>query len=175
MKKLALAGLTALIVAGLALEAIAQGGSRGTSSISLHGKTVSVEYGRPGLNGRTTDALLGRLQPGELWRLGSNTSTTFKTEVDLAFGDVTVPAGTYSIWMQRQSDNSWKLLFDKKHGQWGSPAPPASEAFASAPLTQSAASSPVETLTLTLHKQGGGGDLVIQWGTLEVTANFTAK
>jgi hypothetical protein len=25
--------------------------------------------------------------------------------------------------MQRQEDNSWKLLFDKKHGQWGAPSP----------------------------------------------------
>ena len=119
MKKFAMGVLNVLMVACFAAVALAQGNPRGTSSLTINGKTVSVEYGRPSLKGRTTDALLGRLKPGSLWRLGADTSTTFKTDIDLAFGDVTIPAGEYSIWMQRQEDNSWKLLFDKQHGQWG--------------------------------------------------------
>ena len=121
MKKFAIGVLSVLMVACFAAVALAQGDPRGTSSLTINGKTVSVEYGRPSLKGRTTDALLGRLKPGRLWRLGADTSTTFKTDIDLAFGDVTIPAGEYSIWMQRQEDNSWKLLFDKQHGQWGLP------------------------------------------------------
>jgi hypothetical protein len=172
MKKLAM-GL--LMVACCAAVVSAQGNPRGTSTLTLKGKTVSVDYGRPSLKGRTTDALLGMLQPGSLWRLGADSSTTFKTDIDLAFGSVTVPAGEYSIWMQRQADNSWKLLFDKQHGQWGEPAPAASECFASAALKESKPSKPVEMVTLTLSKAGSGGALLIQWGTLEATANFKAK
>jgi hypothetical protein len=77
--------------------------------------------------------------------------------------------------MQRQADNSWKLLFDKKHGQWGAPAPDASEAFASVPLTTEKATAPVEMVTLTLSKAGGGADLVIEWGTLKASAMFKSK
>jgi len=174
MKKFAMGLLSVLMVACFAAVALAQAGPRGTSSLTLKGKTVSVEYGRPSLRGRTTDELLGKLPAGGFWRMGSNTSTTFKTETDLAFGDVTVPAGEYSLWMQRQDDNSWKLVFNKQHGQWGTQHD-ASQDFASVPLKESKAANPIEMVTLTLSKAGGGGTLTIQWGTLEVAAGFIAK
>jgi hypothetical protein len=175
MRKLGMAVLGLMIVAGLAAVGLAQDHSRGTSTLTIKGKTISVDYGRPSLKGRTTDELLGKLKSGGVWRLGANSSTTFKTGIDLAFGDVTVPAGEYSIWMQRQEDNSWKLLFDKKHGQWGDPTPDPADCFASTPLTESKAASSVETLTLTLSKVSGGGALTIKWGTLEVATKFKAK
>jgi hypothetical protein len=174
MRKIAIAALSVMMLACLAAVTLAQGNPRGKSTITLKGKAVSVEYGRPSLKGRTTDALLGRLQPGGLWRLGADTSTTFKTDGDLTFGDVTIPAGEYSIWMQRQADNSWKLLFDKKHGQWGEPTPDPADCFASVPLKESKPAASVEsvTITLSLRKAGGGATIKIQWGTLEVAADF---
>ena len=175
MKKFAMGVLSVLVVACFAAVALAQGNPRGTSTVTIKGKTVSVDYGRPSLKGRTTDELLGKLPTGSLWRLGADSSTTFKTDVDLAFGDVTIPAGEYSIWMQRQADNSWKLLFDKQHGQWGSPSPDASQCFASVPLTESKPAKSVEMVTLTLRKAGNGGTLTIEWGTLEAVASFTVK
>jgi hypothetical protein len=59
MKKLARGVLSVLMVAGFAAMAFAQGNPRGTSTLTLKGKTVSVDYGRPSLKGRTTDQLLG--------------------------------------------------------------------------------------------------------------------
>ena len=175
MKRLMTAVLSVLTIACLAITAFAQGNPRGTSKLMINGKTVSVDYGRPSLKGRTTDELLGQLKPGALWRLGADKSTTFATEVDLEFGDVTIPAGQYSIWMQRQEDNSWKLLFDKEHGQWGAPSPDASACFASVPLKETKPAKSIEMVTLTLHKAAGGGTLTIQWGTLEASAGFKAK
>ena len=174
MKKFAIGLLSALMVVCFAAAACAQAGPRGTSTLTIKGKTVSVEYGRPSLRGRTTDELLGKLPAGGFWRLGSNKAATLKTGVDLAFGDVTVPAGEYSIWMQRQDENSWKLVFNKQHGQWGTEHD-TSQDFASAPMEVSKPSAPVEMVTLTLHKAGGGGTLTIEWGTLEAVASFTAK
>ena len=174
MKKMAIGALSVMAVACFAAVMMAQGNSRGTSTVTLNGKTVSVEYGRPSLKGRTTDELLGRLKPGAAWRLGADTSTTFKSAIDLAFGDVTVPAGEYSIWMARGSDNSWKLVFNKQHGQWGTQHD-ASQDFASVPLVESKPAESVEMVTLTLSKAGNGGKLLIQWGTLEATASFKAK
>jgi hypothetical protein len=173
MKKLAMGVLSVLMVACFA--AVAFGfNPRGTSTLTINGKTVLVEYGRPSLKGRTTDELLGKLKPGAAWRLGADKSTTFKTEIDLAFGDVTVPAGEYSLWMQRQGYNSWKLVFNKQHGQWGT-LHDTSQDLASVPLKESKALEPVEMVTLTLRTADGGGTLTIQWGTLEVAASFKAK
>jgi hypothetical protein len=106
--------------------------------------------------------------------MGSNKSTTFKTEIDLDFGGVTVPAGEYSLWMQRQDDNSWKLVFNKQHSQWGTEHD-ASQDFASVPLKESKAAEPVEMVTITLSKASGGGTLTIEWGTLKASASFKAK
>jgi len=175
MKRFVMGLLSVLMMACFAAMAFGQRNPRGTPSLTLNGKTVSVDYGRPSLKGRTTDDLLGRLKPGSLWRLGADTSTTFKTDIDLDFGGVTIPAGEYSIWMQLQEDKSWKLLFDKQHGQWGEPTPDASQCFASVPLNETKPSKPVEMVTITLSKTDGGGTVTIEWGTLEVSASFKAK
>jgi len=182
LKKIAIGILSVLMAVCFAVAALAQAGPRGTSTLTLKGKTVSVEYGRPSLKGRTTDELLGRLPAGGFWRLGSNKSTTFKTELDLAFGDVTVPVGEYSLWMQRQEDNSWKLVFNKVHGQFGAKEADQpgsghdpSQDFASVPLIESKPAKPAEMVTLTLSKASGGGTITVQWGTLEVAASFKAK
>ena len=177
MKKIAMGLLGVLLVAGLAAVALAQHHARNprsASTLTLKGKTISVDYGQPSLKGQTIEQRLGALKPGDLWRMGADSSTTFKTETDLAFGHVTIPAGEYSIWMQQQADKTWKLLFDKKHGQWGAPAPPASEAFASAPMKETKAADSVDLVTIKLAKAGKGGTLTVQWGTMEVTASFKA-
>jgi len=174
MKKVMIMLLSALVVATFAVSALAQGNPRGTAKLTLKGKTVSVEYGRPSLKGRSVDELLSQLKAGEVWRLGADKSTTLSTGVDLAFGDTTVPAGDYSLWMQKQADNSWKLVFNKQHGQWGTKHDAAQDA-ASAPLKQSQAAKPAEMVTITLAKAGAGGAITIEWGTMTVTAGFTAK
>lgn len=176
MKKLAMGVVSVMMVACFAAGAWAQRNPRGTTSLTINGKTVSVDYGRPALKGRTIDdtTLLGKLPPGGFWRMGDNTSTTMKTEIDLAFGDVTVPAGEYSLWMQRQEDKSWKLVFNKQHGQWGTQHDP-SQDLASAPMKEAKPTEPAEMVTITLSKADGGGTLTVQWGTLEASASFTAK
>ncbi len=175
MKRAGMTLLCALMVAFCAGVVWAQGNPRGTSTMTINGKTVSVEYGRPSLKGRTTDELLGRLSSGAFWRLGADTSTTFKTGVDLDFSDGVVPAGEYSLWMQRAVDaNTWNLVFNKQHGQWGTEHD-SSQDLVFIPLKQSKAAQPVETLTITLRKAGGGGTITIQWGTLSVAASFKAK
>jgi hypothetical protein len=172
MRKLATGLMMGLMVVGLAKVAFAQRNPRGTSTLTINGKTVSVEYGRPSLKGRTTDDLLGRLE--HVWRLGADKSTTFKSEVDLAFGNVTIPTGEYSLWMQRQADKSWKLVFNKQHGQWGTQHDAAQD-LASVPLKETKLAKPVEMVTITLAKARKRRTITIQWGTLEVSASFTAK
>jgi len=174
MKRL-LVGVLAMGLLVVTVEsALAQGNPRGTTKITVGGKTVSVEYGRPSLNGRKVSELLDQVEPGTPWRLGADKSTTFSTGVDLQFGDVTVPSGEYSLWLGRGDDKSWKLVFNKQHGQWGTQHDAAQD-LASVPLKESSATSPAETVTITLTKAGGGGMIAIQWGETKLTTNFKAK
>lgn len=144
---------------------------RGTAELTLNGKKISVEYGRPSLNGRTVNDLLGQLPAGEFWRLGADKSTTFSTTGDLMFGDVKVPKGEYSLWAQKQADGSWKLVFNKQHGQWGTNHDAAQD-FASVPLKTEKESKPAEQVTVTLAEEHGGGEISIQWGDMELSATF---
>ena len=173
MKRLLIAVLAmACIVAGVE-SGLAQGNPRDTAKISLGGKAISVEYGRPSLKGRSVADLLSQLKPGDFWRLGADKSTTFSTAADLQFADVTIPKGEYSLWAQRGADNSWKLVFNKQHGQWGTQHD-ASQDFASVPLTQAKAANSSEMVTISLTKSGGGV-IAIQWGDMKLTASFKAK
>jgi len=174
MRQVTLVLLSVTMMIALAASALAQRNPRGTANLTLKGKTVSVEYGRPSLKGRTVDQMLSQLKAGDVWRLGADKSTTFTTVLDLAFGDVTVPAGEYSLWMQKQADNSWKLVFNKEHGKWGTQHDAAQD-LVSAPLKQLQAAESVEMVTITLAEAGEGGVISIEWGTMKVTASFTAK
>ncbi|MBZ5543430.1 MAG: DUF2911 domain-containing protein [Acidobacteriia bacterium] len=174
MKRLlSMLGVTALLFC-LAAIAYAQGQARGAAKLELKGQTVSVDYGQPALNGRTVQQLIGQLKPGDVWRLGSNKSTTFSTGTDLVFGDVTVPKGEYSLWARKEADGGWKLVFNKQHGQWGTQHDAAQD-LAAAPLTETKASKSAEQVTISLEKAGDGGTITIQWGDMLLSANFAAK
>jgi len=168
----AISAVMAMLVATAAC--LAQGNGRGTAKLTLDGAEITVDYGRPSLKGRTVKDLLGQLGAGDFWRMGANQSTTFSTTKDLQFGEVTVPKGEYSLWAQKQSDGSWKLVFNKQHGQWGTDHDPARD-FASVPLKQETEGKSAEMVTITLEKENGAGEFSVQWGEMEMTANFSVK
>ena len=174
MKRFLIAVLAMAIIGVVAESGLAQRNPRGTAKIIIGGKAVSVEYGRPSLKGRAVADLLSQLKAGDFWRLGADKSTTFSTAADLLFGDVTVASGDYSLWAERGEGNSWKLVFNKQHGQWGTQHD-ASQDLASVPLKETKASNSAEMVTITLSKQGAGGVITIQWGDMKLTAAFKVK
>jgi len=173
MKRLLWSLWSVALLVSFAGMAGAQGNPRMTAKLELKGQTVSVEYGRPALKGRTVEQLLGQLGPGDVWRLGADKSTTFSTGVDLVFGDVTVPKGEYSLWARKAADG-WKLVFNKQHGQWGMQHDAAQD-LAATPLKETKGSKPEEMVTISLAKEGEGGAITIQWGETVLSANFKAK
>ncbi len=164
-----IAGLAVLLA--LAGTACAQGNPRGKAELSLGGKNVSVDYGRPSLKGRSVQDMLSKLGAGEVWRLGADTSTTFSTSGDLMFGDAKVPKGDYSLWARKEADKSWKLVFNTQHGQWGTEHDDSKD-LAAVLLKETKASEPAEQVTIALAKADEGGKVTIQWGDLELAATF---
>jgi hypothetical protein len=174
MKRLLIAVLTMAVIGVVAENMLGQRNARETVKISVGSKTISVDYGRPSLKGRAVADMLAQLKPGDFWRLGADKSTTFSTTADLQFADVTVPNGEYSLWAEREADNSWKLVFNKQHGQWGTQHD-ASQDLASVPLEETKASNSAEMVTINLSKEGAGGVITIQWGDMKLTADFKVK
>lgn len=174
MKRLFLSSVGLAVLVGMSLPLWAQHNSRGKSEVTLKGQAVSVEYGRPSLHGRTVTEMLAKLEPGQFWRLGADQSTTFTTETALAFGKAKIPAGTYSLWAERASGNSWKLVFNKQHGQWGTEHN-AKLDFASVPLKEEKAADSADLLTIDLKRMGSGAEFSVHWGDLKLVTNFRAQ
>lgn len=87
-----------------------------TASVTVAGGTIDVKYNTPKMRNRK---IMGSLVPyGQVWRTGANAATTMVTSVPLKFGNLTVPAGTHTIYTL-PTENSWQLIINNQTGQWG--------------------------------------------------------
>src|SRR5438309_7648567 len=87
-----------------------------SAQVTLKGKKITIEYGRPYLKGRKVGQELAPY--GKVWRTGADEATALTTETDLTIGGVKVPAGKYTLYTL-PSEGTWKLIINKETGQWG--------------------------------------------------------
>jgi hypothetical protein len=90
--------------------------ARETVSATLNGKKVAIDYGRPGLNGRTVDDLVGQLPPDRVWRAGANEVTTLTSDADILIGGKKVAAGKYSVYVYAPATGDWALILNTDPG-----------------------------------------------------------
>jgi len=90
--------------------------ARETVSATLNGKKVAIDYGRPGLNGRKMDELIGQLPPDRVWRAGANEVTTLTTDTDVLIGGKKVAAGKYSVYVYAPESGDWALILNTDPG-----------------------------------------------------------
>ena len=152
----------ALVVAAVLLTQFsleAQQDVRGTAEIMLNGKKISIEYGRPSLRGRD---MLAKAEPGMIWRMGMNAPTTMKTEANLQFGGVPVPAGDYKLQAKYVGADQWELMLNGGE--------------AVVPLKAEVLDDSVETFSIYLVRSRSGdpgaGALWASWGTKKLTAEL---
>lgn len=80
------------------------------------GKWIEITYSRPMLRQRENifgaGAEYGKtvLAGAPVWRVGANQSTRINTEVPLVFGGKTLPAGSYSVYVDLK-EGAWELIF----------------------------------------------------------------
>ena len=146
---------------GLTAAAAAQGNPRGEAKVTLAGKPIVVNYGRPSLKGRD---MLGKAEVGQEWRMGADTPTTLDTPVTLSFGSTRVPPGQYVLRAKKVSDKDWVLKLERD-----------GKAAAEVPLQGSPLEKSVEVFTIDLAEEQGQGVFRMSWGNLALAARFTAK
>jgi hypothetical protein len=79
--------------------------------------TVSIEYSRPSLKGRTM--IGGDLIPfGKVWRTGANKVPNLKISDDVSIEGQKVAAGTYGVFTIPDK-NEWTIILSKNPNQWG--------------------------------------------------------
>ena len=135
---------------------------------TIDGAAISIEYGRPFLKGRP----LEKLAPaGREWRTGADEATTLITDKPLKFENLSVPAGTYTLYTV-PGDKEWQLVISKSTGQWGVPYP-AGQDLGRVPMTTGKTKAPVEQLTISIDDTRTGGTLRVEWGDTSASVPFT--
>jgi len=154
----------------LAVSTFAQD-NRGTAEVTIKGKKISIDYGRPSLKGRD---IFSMIQPGMVWRLGMNQATQITTDADLMVAGKEVKAGKYTLWAKKTGADSWVLAFHPKTGVWGEPA--LKEGFiAELPLKMEKATDSAEQLTIALADMKGKANIKVHWGTAVLAGSFDVK
>ena len=83
------------------------------------GDRITITYGRPFSKDRK---IWGALVPYDKpWRLGSDEATTLITQKPIMFGETTIPAGVYTLYMVPSESGTSKLAFSSNLGGWGIP------------------------------------------------------
>jgi hypothetical protein len=169
--------LLALFTFVLTTVSFAQMGGRPSPAESAScdlggGKSIKTNYSSPRMKGRK---IYGDLVPfGKVWRTGANEATTFVTSSDVAVGDKTVPAGSYTLFTVPNADK-WTLIINKKTGEWGIPYKYESDELARVDMKVSKLPSPLENFTISYANAGGGCTLQIDWETTRASVDIAAK
>ncbi|HET7102034.1 MAG TPA: DUF2911 domain-containing protein [Terriglobia bacterium] len=145
---------------------LAQGGSRGEASATIGSAHVTIDYGRPMLEGRDP---MSMLKPGQVWRLGAGAPTTISTDQDLMFGSTRVPKGKHILLAQMTEPGKWVLLASTKPFN----AYDSGAKVAETPMKLEKGQDSVEQMAIKLSGNGSQGDLEIAWGTSRLAATFS--
>ena len=156
------------LVALTLLTGPAYGQDRGETKVTIGSANVSIEYGRPQLKGRDP---LKMIQPGGIWRLGSNAPTTITSDVDLDFGGTRVTKGKHILLARLAEPGKWSLVVSAKNAFQYEP----SAKLAEVPMELKEEKESVEALTinLSLGDHNKRGVIEVTWGTLRLLAFFT--
>lgn len=139
-----------------------------TATATIAGKTITIDYNSPRVKGReghifTKDGLISHNPHYPVWRAGANAATTLKTDGDMMIGDLMVPKGTYTLFVDITNPDAWTLIVSKKTGEWGL-AYDASQDLGKVKMKMSKPPSMVEELKYTITgDMGSSGRITLAW------------
>ncbi|HEY3835359.1 MAG TPA: DUF2911 domain-containing protein [Bryobacteraceae bacterium] len=132
------------------------------TSVKLGGKDVVIEYNAPSMRDRKVEG--GLIPYDHIYRMGADAATTLTTETDLTIGNLNVPKGVYTLYLQAKESGPWQLAVNKQTKQWGTMYNQAQD-LGRADMKVTKLDSPVEVFKITLSPKGGqAAELVVEWG-----------
>ncbi len=139
-----------------------------TESATIGGATISIDYSSPRVRGREgqlfgPDGRIGEDPNYPIWRAGANSATTLHTNAAIRIGDVDVPAGDHTLYVNLADPDNWELVINNQTGQWGLEYDQSQDLGRTA-MIMSAPASMVEELKYTLSAGSGNeGTLTLAW------------
>jgi hypothetical protein len=168
-----------LLIAAAAF-AFAQTKAGLTESATIGGKTITIKYASPAVNGRVgklfgKDGRISQDAHYPVWRAGANAATALHTDADLDLGGLTVPKGDYTLFVNLANPASWELIVNKQTGQSGLDYD-SKQDLGHVKMTTGKPAAMVEQLKYTLTSSGGNkGKLELAWENVTASVNFTVK
>lgn len=137
---------------------------------------VRVCYSRPSARGRTIyGEQEGLVRYGRYWRTGANEPTMIFTDQALQIGDVSVPAGRYSLYTFPGPD-AWEVVVNGSTFHWGVPYTRGLEAqeIGRTTVPVDSLGSFVEQFRIQPVTQSGNTALQLAWGAIGVSVPLRA-
>jgi hypothetical protein len=175
---LALAAVTGLVFAQDAPPKKAPASPAAEATATLGGKAVTIKYSAPSVKGRKIFGAKDVLLPdGMIWRAGANQATALHTEGDITIGDVKVPAGDYTLYIELDP-KAWVLLISKQKGQWGigrdGTTFDKTQELGRVTMKMNPVNAPIETFKISIDAQGAKGTVTFAWETKSASAPIAA-
>jgi hypothetical protein len=146
---------------------------RATAYAGFNRGPIFVNYGRPAVRERTVWG--GSLIPYDsIWRAGANEATHLATSKPITIGDMNLPAGLYTLWIQHTRAGTY-LIVNKQVGQWGTDYNAAQD-IGRVKMEMAKTPEHVEDFTITVRSAGANrGAIEFAWGDSVATAAFTTR
>ena len=149
-------------------------------SATIGGHAITISYSSPGVKGRegnifTKDGLISHNPHYPVWRAGANAATALHTDADIKLGDLAVPKGDYTLFVDISDPDNWVLIVNKQTGQGGL-SYDASQDLGKTKMHMSKPPSMVENLKYTITDSGGGkGTLTLAWEDHSASVPISTK
>lgn len=151
------------------------------ATVSLGGHTITIDYNAPSVKGREGQIFNqgGLIQKTHkqypVWRAGANKATLLSTDADLKIGNLDVPPGKYTLFVDIADPDHWVLIVNKKTDEWGL-AYDASQDVGKTPMKMLKPPAMVEQLKYTLtSKSNTKGTLTLAWENHEASVPIEVK
>jgi hypothetical protein len=144
-----------------------------TAVVTVDGSEMFIEYGRPSTRGRKIFGALIRWD--EVWCPGADEATYLSTSKALKVGNLALPAGKYSLWIQ-PTEEIWTLIFNSEWDTFHTAHRSRSD-VGRVPMQKEMLPGTVEQLTFTIEPTtpGAGGRIAMSWATTKVSVPFAVE
>ncbi|MFO0093858.1 MAG: DUF2911 domain-containing protein [Gemmatimonadaceae bacterium] len=147
---------------------------RASVAQTVDGTTITVDYSRPRLRGRTH--ISGGLEKwGTVWTPGADDATAIRLTRPATVAGLQVPAGRYSVWFVLREQAPWTLVLDPRDSLFHTEHPDSTAAQLRAPIVPFDVPN-TEVLTWAFPEvTNRGATLEFRWGTQGVALPITVQ
>jgi hypothetical protein len=146
-----------------------------TATGTIGSASVTIKYSSPRVKGREGQifgpgGLISHDPHYPVWRAGANSATGLNTTGNLKIGDVSVPAGDYTLFVDISNPDQWTLIISKDTKEWGLRYD-ASKDLGKTPMTMSKPPSLVEDLTWSISSDS----ITLSWEDHTASVSVSAQ